>query len=270
MSEEKIISEHDHPPLQDGSVIKFIIFTTQRSGSTVLTRTLDEHPEIFCAGELFQTSEEMHHPEWHFSSWGLNSKSHTVQRLNKIINYPNLRFRSIPHVKKFYAANEKGEKARGFKLMFTHIKTAPYLWEYLRQTRTKVIVLVRNNVFKTTLSRYRKAENRVAHTVAIEAPSIHFYVPGEKLINQMRELERVNKNLIKFSEGMQRLVICYEDFGDWDNLMNKVQTFLNVNPISMKPVLKKVGAPRWQDEVENFSEIEHLLKQNNFTQYLEQ
>jgi hypothetical protein len=249
---------------------KFIIFTTQRSGSTVLSRTLDEHPEIFCAGELFQTSEEIHHPEWHFSSWGLNSKSHLVQRLNKIINYPNLRFCSIPHVKQFYATNEKGEKAKGFKLMFTHIKTAPHLWEYLKQTNTKVLVLIRNNVFKTILSRYRKAENRVAHTITAEALSVQFYVPAETLICQMHQLEKVNNSLIKFSEDMQRHVINYEDFGDWDNLMHEVQTFLNVTPISMKPVLKKVGAVRWQDEVENFSEIEQLLKQNNFSQYLKQ
>ena len=250
-------------------MINFIIFTTQRSGSTVLARTLDKHPEIFCAGELFQASKEIHHPEWHFASSGFNSKNHAVQRLNKIINYPNIRFRSMPHIKKFFAANEKGEKARGFKLMFTHIKTAPHLWEYLKQTNTKVIVLVRNNVFKTTLSRFRKAENRVAHTVSVESPFIQFYVPGEKLIEQMHELEAVNRNLVNFSEGMQRLLIHYEDFSDWDNLMYNVQTFLNVTPIQMNPVLKKLRAARWQDEVENLSEIEQLLKQNNFTRYLE-
>ena len=87
-------------------MINFIIFTTQRSGSTVLARTLDKHPEISCAGELFQASKEIHHPEWHFASSGFNSKNHTVQRLNKIINYPNIRFRSMPHIKKFFAAND--------------------------------------------------------------------------------------------------------------------------------------------------------------------
>lgn len=249
---------------------KFIIFTTQRSGSTVLTRTLDEHPEIFCAGELFQTSNDIHHPEWHFTSWGLNSKSHAVQRLNKVVNYPNLRYNAIPHVEKFFAANEKGETARGFKLMFTHIKTAPHLWEYLKASDTKVIVLIRKNVFKTTLSRYRKAENRVAHTNETAAPAIHFSVPGEKLIAQMRELERVNKQLEKNSQGMNRLLIYYEDFFDWDKLMEKVQQFLEVPYITMKPVLKKVGVGKWQDEVENYQEIEQLLKQNNFTQYLDQ
>lgn len=248
---------------------KFIIFTTQRSGSTVLIRTLDEHPEIFCAGELFQTSQEMHHAEWHFKAWGFNSKDHTMQRLNKIINYPNLYFYSIPHIQKFFASNVKGEKARGFKLMFTQIKTAPHLWNYLKQTNTKVIVLVRNNVFKTILSRYRKAENRAAHAFEENNAFIRFYVPGKKLLPQMRELEQVNNNLIKFSEEMQRLIINYEDFDNWDNMIYKVQTFLNVTPLSIKPVLKKVGATRWQDEVINFSEIEQLLKQNNFTQYLE-
>lgn len=250
---------------------RFVIFTTQRSGSTVITRTLDNHPEVFCAGEIFQTSNDIHHPEWHFSSWGIHSKSHAVQRLNKIINYPNLRFRSIPHIEQFYNANEKGEKARGFKLMFTHMKTAPYIWQHLKNTDTKVIVLIRKNVFKTTLSRYRKAENRVAHTdTGVTAPVINFHVPGEKLINQMQELEKVNRQLDKFSEGMNRLVIYYEDFYAWDTLMGKVQKFLNVSPINMAPVLRKVGTGKWQDEVENFSEIERLLKQNNFTQYMDQ
>lgn len=248
----------------------FIIFTTQRSGSTVITRTLDEHPQIFCAGELLQTSNDIHHPEWHFPSWGFDSTSHAVQRLNKLINYPNLKFRVIPHIKKFYSADAKGEKARGFKLMFTHIKTAPDLWQYLKRSNTKAIVLIRRNVFKTTLSRYRKAENRVAHTSTdVKAPAIKFRVPGDLLIKQMRDLERVNKNLLQFSEGMDRLVIYYEDFGNWDKMMESIQQFLHVNVLPVKAVLQKVGAGKWQDEVENFSEIENLLKQNNFTQYLD-
>lgn len=249
---------------------RFIIFTTQRSGSTVLTRTLDAHPEIFCAGELLQTSNDIHHPEWHFPSWGIDSTSHAVQRVNKLINYPNLKFRVIPHIKRFFATVSKGEKARGFKLMFTHIRNTPHLWQYLKSSDTKVIVLIRRNVFKTTLSRYRKAENRVAHTgTAGTAPAIRFHVPGELMIKQMRDLERVNKNLLQFSEGMNRLVLYYEDFGNWDGIMQQVQQFLGVAQVPVQPVLQKVGAARWQDEVENAAEIETLLKQNNFTQYLD-
>lgn len=250
-------------------ITKFVIFTTQRSGSTVLTRTLDSHPEIFCAGELFQTSNEMHHPEWHFTSWGIQSKSHAVQKLNKIINYPNLRLRSIPHIKNFYDTNVKNEQARGFKLMITHIKNAPYLWEYIKGTDIKVIVLIRKNVFKTALSRYRKAENRVAHTAGDEAaPKIKFHVPGDQLIKQMQDLETVNKKLLKNSDGSNRLILYYEDFDNWTALMRKVQHFLTVKDYPLPPVLKKVGSVKWQDEVENFTEIEQLLHQHSFSQYL--
>jgi len=49
---------------------RFVILTTQRSGSTVLTRTLDEHPDIFCAGEIFhEFKTNIHHAEWYFPNW---------------------------------------------------------------------------------------------------------------------------------------------------------------------------------------------------------
>ena len=52
----------------------FFILTAPRSGSTVLTRTLDQHPEIFCAGELFHPGDDIYHPEWHFRFWGTKKK----------------------------------------------------------------------------------------------------------------------------------------------------------------------------------------------------
>jgi len=32
---------------------KFAIFTLPRTGSTLMVKTLDSHPQIFCAGEIF-------------------------------------------------------------------------------------------------------------------------------------------------------------------------------------------------------------------------
>ncbi|HRI20071.1 MAG TPA: hypothetical protein PLA68_03935, partial [Panacibacter sp.] len=190
------------------------------------------------------------------------------QRLNRIINYPNHRFLSIPHIRSFYKSNSKGEKTRGFKLMFANIKSAPYLWNYVRKEKIKVIVLIRKNIFKTVLSRYRKSINRVAHVTEGHSPSILFTVPAEKMVQQMKELERVNNNLLKSSKGMNTFIMYYEDFFNWDTTIGKVQEFLKVTPIAIPPVLKKVGAARWQDEVENYKEVEQLLQQNNFAEYI--
>lgn len=247
---------------------KFVIISIPRSGSTVLTRTLDNHPEIFCAGELFNTSKDIHHPEFHFASWGSNSKKHSVQFINRIINYVNHRLRSVPHIKSFYCNKVKNKKAMGFKLMLSNIKTAPYLWRYIKKENIKVIVLIRSNVFKIALSRYRKAKSRVAHITEGQIPSKLFHVPADKLINQMKEIENANYNLIKFSEGMNRMIVVYSDFYNWEETINKIEDFLCVKNIALVPALKKIAAANWQNEVENYKEIEQLLQQNNFSKYL--
>jgi hypothetical protein len=59
----------------------FFILTAPRSGSTVLTRTLDQHPEIFCAGELFHPGDDIYHPEWHFRFWGTKKKKGNVAKI---------------------------------------------------------------------------------------------------------------------------------------------------------------------------------------------
>lgn len=246
---------------------RFIIFTTQRSGSTVLTRTLDEHPEIFCAGEVFHEINDIHHAEWHFPSWSLSEKNKTLRKFDKVINYPNQRLRAIPHIKKFFAANAKGEKARGFKLMVSHMRTMPFLWNYLKEEDVKVIVLIRKNIFKTALSRLRKDQTRTPHLSGTQTISDSIRIAPQKLLKQLNYLENVNKQLLEYSEGMSRIVIYYEDFTDWNNMLNKVFDFLQVSPVTLQPVLNKLSNKDWREEVTNYAEIETLMKEHNYTQY---
>src|SRR6478736_2724451 len=96
---------------------KFIIFTTQRSGSTVLTKTLDEHPQVFAAGELFHTNEKIHHPEWHFTFINYLGKGKArglLMKMNKALNKLSIKKRITKHIDAFFNAKNKNEKARGF------------------------------------------------------------------------------------------------------------------------------------------------------------
>src|SRR3954453_3667475 len=175
---------------------KFVILTTQRSGSTVLTRTLDEHPEIFCAGEIFlETNAGMHHPEWHFPSWGIVGKKQS--RLNKVVNHVNLKLNAVKHIKAFYA-DSQGAKAKGFKLMYSHIKSAPFIWNYIKNNDVKVIVLIRENVFRMALSRYKMSKTGVAHSIdGVQSKKIS--VPVQQLLQETRRLEQINKKIINIS-----------------------------------------------------------------------
>lgn len=248
---------------------QFIIFTTQRSGSTVITRTLDEHPEIFCAGELFHEIDDIHHPEWHFSSWGFSENNKKLRKIDKIINYPNIRLRGVPHLKKFFSADAKGESARGFKLMISQKRSMPHVWNYLKENNTKAIVLIRKNVFNTGLSRLRKDVTRLPHVEREKSVSHEkIYIPPAKLLRHMTFLQKVNDELIELTESMDRLIIYYEDFARWDELMEKLCRFLNVEVVPLPPALKKIGSKNWKLEVSNPEEIEKLLIENNYSEYL--
>jgi hypothetical protein len=255
-------------------ITHFIIFATQRTGSTVLARTLDKHPEIFCAGELFHEDNNIYHLEWRFPSWALSGKNKILRKINKgsavfqVINYPNMRLRAIPHIKKFYQTIEAHEKARGFKLMIAHMRTMPYLWNYLKAKNTKVIVLIRKNIFKTALSHLIKDVTRIAHLTETLVEHTMVRIAPAKLLKYMHRLEKVNKQLIDYTESMDRIVLYYEDFDQWNDVLNKVFNFLEVSNVTLPPVLTKLSTKDWREEVTNYVEIEKLIQENNYTQYL--
>src|SRR5436190_22682658 len=117
----------------------FIILTAPRSGSTVLTRTLDQHPQIFCAGELFHPSDKIYHPEWHFPFIGRKKKKGFSRKIFAVTNYIKGYFSAVKHIKKFYSDRDEKE-IRGFKLMIGHTKDFPIAWDYLRKNDFKIIV----------------------------------------------------------------------------------------------------------------------------------
>lgn len=244
---------------------RFVILTTQRSGSTVLTRTLDEHPHIFCAGEIFHESKaNIHHAEWHFPNWKITGGKQS--KLNKLVNYPNLRLNAVKHIRKFYSADDQVQ-AKGFKLMYSHIKSAPFIWNYIAGNNIKVIVLIRKNTFLTALSRYRMEKSGTAHSKE-NVLSSSLSVPAQPLLQQTLQLQVVNEKLLSLASLTDHLPVYYEEFGDWTGLMKKVDAFLNVPFANVQPVLKKVGAGDWRTAVSNYREIEDVFASNNAAQYL--
>jgi LPS sulfotransferase NodH len=102
----------------------FFILTAPRSGSTVLVQTLDKHPQIFCAGELFHQSDKIYHPEWHYPFWGIKKKKGFSRLIFSGANYIKGYFSGVAHIKKFYTSRDEKD-VRGFKLMIHQVKDFP-------------------------------------------------------------------------------------------------------------------------------------------------
>jgi len=248
--------------MKENSKKDFFIFTAPRSGSTVLTQTLDKHPQIFCAGELFHPSDKIYHSEWHFPFIGKKKKKGFSRKIFSVVNYIKGYFSGVTHLKKFYSTRDE-KNIRGFKLMIGHTKDFPTVWKYLQSQNLKVIVLIRQNTFREALSSFRARKIGVFHSqegLAIAEKKVG--VDAALLKKRVDELEVLKSNILKLSEGTDRIIITYEDFENWQLMLNKLFDFLDVEKIDMQPELRKTSAANWRAGVENYKEVEKMMEAN--------
>src|SRR4249919_3737380 len=95
---------------------KFVIFTLPRTGSTLLSKSLNRHPEIFCDDEIFHFSfkDYFSQNQFRFLKVPLLPK-----KINYIINYPATYLRLTGFLNKYFTNKpDENFKARGFKFMY--------------------------------------------------------------------------------------------------------------------------------------------------------
>jgi len=244
-----------------GAKQDFFILTAPRSGSTVLVQTLDKHPQIFCAGELFHHSNKTYHPEWHYPFFGIKKKRGFSRLLFSGVNYIKGYFSGVAHIKKFYAGrNEKD--VRGFKLMISHVKDFPTVWRYLDRNNFKLIVLIRENSFRAALSSLRAREIGIFHTREdLRLAEKKVEINAASLKKRVNKLEKIKAEIVRLSEDKNRIIIPYEDFENWQQMLNRVFDFLNVEKLNMPPDLAKTSKADWREGVKNYREIEDKMKE---------
>src|SRR6478735_4733427 len=222
---------------------KFIIFTLPRTGSTLLSKSLNKHPEIFCDDEIFHFSfRDYFSPnQFRFIKIPFLSK-----KLNYLINYPFILAR-IPGFLNKYFTNKKGEnfKARGFKLMYYQTFYTPGLIKYLKKNDIKVILLLRENIFRNALSDLRARSTGIYHNQEDNEEQrlglSKLNVDTNVLKARMDNIVHQNKKLEDIVHDMDYIKIRYEDFTDWDGTMNKISDFLHVSRQPVKAGAKKLN-----------------------------
>lgn len=247
---------------------KFVIFTTPRTGSTLLIKTLDTHPEIMCAGEIFFFKGAVFHNEcrYHFIKVPFIGN-----KLNYVVNYPFIWLKLKEFLNKFFNTNSKGEKARGFKLMHYQTYYLPGIFDYLKSNDIKVIVLIRKNVLRNTLSDLRARSTGVYHNAAgVNVNAIpKFKVDIDELGKKMKEIEGFNRQLEKTSAGLNSRIFYYEDFENWGDTIGQIQRFIGVKEEGLKAASRKLNPERLEDMMENYAEVKQWLSSNGYAQYLD-
>jgi hypothetical protein len=249
---------------------KFVILTLPRTGSTLLSKSLNKHPEIFCDDEIFHFSFRKHLSlnQFHFLKIRFLSK-----KVNYIINYPFIYLRLNRFLNKYFSNKRSGKfKARGFKLMYYQTLYMPGLIDYLNRNNIKVILLLRKNIFRNALSDMRARKTGIYHhrkedeKLLSGLPKLN--VDVAVLRNKMNHIIHQSKKMESIAKNMNCMKIWYEDFSDWSNTMNKIFDFLGVSQYDVSAGAKKLNPDRAENMIANFNEVINWLQQNNYAEFL--
>ena len=248
---------------------KFVILTLPRTGSTLLSKSLNKHPEIFCDDEIFHFSFRSYFSPNQFRFLKIRFLS---KKINYLINYPATVLRLPGFLNKYYT-NKKNEhfKARGFKLMYYQTFYMPGLIRYLKRNNVKVILLLRENVLRNALSDLRARTTGIYHfqddNEEQRSGLSKLNVDIQILQQKMNYIIKQNKKLESIVRDMNYLKIYYEDFEDWNDTINRISFFLNVSSEQIEAGAKKLNPHTLRDMISNYSEVDNWLRKNNFSAF---
>ncbi len=241
-------------------VKSFIILTTQRTGSTLLWRYLDKHPNISGHGEMFLNS---HKGVDTFSTFRRKSLK------NRLRYHICRKYLINDYMARFFEKTNEIE-ACGFKLMYNQL--IPELEAYILNTKPLIIHLVRNNALKIVVSRETAKKRNLYHLQnETEIQDVTIRLEPKSLLNDLESIAaEVEDNRQKFSH-LPYLELSYESFvKDMTEEAENIFSFLAVNIVQGLPVpLKKINPDSISDLIENYDEVQEILMGTEFESMLD-
>ena len=156
--------------------------------------------------------------------------------------------------------------------MFYQTFYMPGLIDYLKKNNVKIILLLRENIFRNALSDMRARETGIYHHKKEDEKAVSglpkLNVDIAALKNKMDHIVQQNKKLEHIVKNMNYIKIQYEDFADWNNTMNKIFDFLNVSRQDVSAGAKKLNPDKAEDMITNFIEVKNWLQKNDCAEFL--
>ncbi len=230
---------------------RFVLVAGQRTGSTLLVKSLDSSPRVFCAGEIFHTGPNVYHGEFRFPY--ASAKTSAPMRL---LNAVRMKSRARRHLEWFYHEAAASVEAVGFKLMTSHTRTFPWIMLALRNLGARPVYLYRQDVLATAISYYKAKVTGVFHSdrAGYARPAQPQLELDEAEFRRVIELCKTNKRQIEaLCRTYGGTLLAYEDMiGDWPAFVARIGSVIGVNGLMLQKAITKlesgVNSPQLVDE----------------------
>lgn len=241
-------------------MIKFIILSTQRSGSAFLVTSLTSHPRIHCYREIFLATNPQPESYRTYRTQSLQHRvAHVFQGKRLIDSY----------LTQLYCPEGQGD-AVGFKFMYSQAETLPEVVTWLRNHQVKVIHLIRTNILKKIVSNQTAKVRKIYHsTEPVEAIKIR--INTKKLKRTLTYVtHQIEIYRVVFKDNPY-LELTYESFvANRDRETQRLLQFLHISEpcISLTSDLVKLNSDSLEMLIENYDEVSQTLVGTEFERFL--
>lgn len=237
---------------------KFVIISHARSGSNLMVRSLNAHPQVCCFGEVlkpglrFQDLDRLGFEESQLSDLRYTHQHGTASFADLL----------------FDQAANAGYEAVGFKLFYYHAREAgrdSSIWDAVaKRDEWRFIHLYRANIFGAYLSRQLAIATNSWHHGSGRTDDSDYQTKIAVDLDDYRAFHGRLKKSIEDARKMlpegRTITTTYEDFtSDFALRLRGLQEFLEVNPQDTSPPLVKQARRPWQEYVLNAAEVEEAL-----------
>ncbi len=242
---------------------RFLILTHQRSGSNLLTTTLNTHPHVVCDNELFHKKE---------TYFGIGERSYLVSPWIRAIRD----FSPDEFVDTYIYGPHAGQvRAVGFKIFVTHYQNARFkgaIDRILNSQQLSIVRLSRINKLDTILSEVVALKSgrwiaRVEDT-PVDQP---VFIDPDYCLHKFLEFELEDKIFDEICENRNHISITYEElFANFDPTIQKVTDFLSVEAVPLYPIITKQRKNKTLEEsITNYASLKKRFESSKWQGYFE-
>jgi len=255
-------------------MIKFLIITQPRSGSSFLTSCLNSHPQIYCPrGSLFTKHNVSPIKGFKPGFLKIDRKKspYYTYRAGSFKRQIDHRFRRSKLIHEFLSAwyaRHQDSEAVGFKVNYSQINRYPATISWVKQNDVKIIHLVRNNLLKRHVSN-EIAKTRDQHHSREQLKPIKVYIDPKILLEDFRRRQKRFDKYQKLFDDFPFLKVSYESMlADQNTETRKILKFLGVDrEIKLTTELVKVNPDSLEELIENYEEVKQTLLNTEFENF---
>jgi hypothetical protein len=246
---------------------RFVLLSTQRSGTSWFIERMAAHPEVRAYGELLLPLAPGV-DGW--SNWPPGAIDRpfyvTYLRERRLEGFRVPRHFALFRYLDYVFEPRRDLRAIGFKLMYDQVVRYPEILLYFRTRAVRILHLIRANVLDILLSREAQSRRSFAHARSpAELETVRVPIDTRRLIPKLMRIrgEQRTAGLLLSALRLDTFEFSYENAIRDDAVLSKALAFVGVEGVSgveLPAVMLKLAPLSHREGIANFEEVAETLR----------